>query len=435
VGKTSLLLSKKFCLSILLIATLLCSSNIFILPHQVSAKEKRMRVAVVEFDVKGDVPIRDAGSIIAEMLVTSLSKEEKFDLKERILLKKILKEQSLGATGVIDGNTAVKLGKVYGVEGVITGSVVKWGDILQVNARLVDTTDGSVLKAAQIQSTNSNDIPQLIEQLSQRLAGRQVTFGQEDNSNMEGKFQFQGMKFFEAGENLPAVGERDYSTRFDQNGARYIYAEVAFKNKFYGVKDAKLAMTFKYYKPDGSLFGEFNNDVSVGKDLDDAIYEGGWGWKEKGNWVPGTYTVKIFFENQYVGEEKFKIYSNEDKFTLRSIKFFESGYEFPPSDEIHYRNSFAKETTRYIRTEITFKNKFYGIRDVEVPIVFKYYKPDGSLFGDIPEKFLVKKDLLEADYTTGWGWREPGNWTTGTYTVKIYLDNEYAGEEKLVIYP
>ena len=62
----------------------------------------RMRVAIVEFDVKGELDIKDAGEIIPEMLVTALGATNSFDLKERVLMKRILKEQALSLTGVLD---------------------------------------------------------------------------------------------------------------------------------------------------------------------------------------------------------------------------------------------------------------------------------------------------------------------------------------------
>ncbi|MEJ2201853.1 MAG: hypothetical protein P8X63_12700, partial [Desulfuromonadaceae bacterium] len=41
----------------------------------------RMPVAVVEFDVMGDLGIPDAGAIIAEWMVSALGRTQAFDLK------------------------------------------------------------------------------------------------------------------------------------------------------------------------------------------------------------------------------------------------------------------------------------------------------------------------------------------------------------------
>lgn len=160
--------------------TLLSSLLIFItialasVPSALAADPK-MRVAVFEFDVKGDLGIKDAGSIIAESLITSLTQSNAFALKERVLLKKILEEQSLSGTGIISKETAAEIGKLYGVEGIITGSITKWGRLIQVNARLIGTKDGSVLRGAKIETNDIHEIPFLINALAADISQPQET--------------------------------------------------------------------------------------------------------------------------------------------------------------------------------------------------------------------------------------------------------------------
>lgn len=153
---------QKILLSCYLILTVIA---IPIFPSVLAADQK-MRVAVFEFDVKGDLGIKDAGSIIAESLITSLTQSNAFALKERVLLKKILEEQSLSGTGIISKETAAEIGKLYGVEAIITGSITKWNRLIQVNARLIGTKDGSVLRGAKIETTDINEIPLLVNALA-----------------------------------------------------------------------------------------------------------------------------------------------------------------------------------------------------------------------------------------------------------------------------
>jgi len=58
------------------------------------ANEDKMTVAVVEFQVKGDIGIKDAGAIIAEWMISALIETGKFSLNERVLLAKVLEEQT-----------------------------------------------------------------------------------------------------------------------------------------------------------------------------------------------------------------------------------------------------------------------------------------------------------------------------------------------------
>lgn len=134
--------------------------------------ENKKRVAVVEFQVKGDLGVKDAGSIIAEWMIGSLLKTDKFNLKERVLLKKALEEQALESSGLVDEKTmAAEAGKLHAVEAIVTGSVIKWGDIISVTARVIDTKNGAILSGADVKTQDVNRIPEKIDELAEYMAG------------------------------------------------------------------------------------------------------------------------------------------------------------------------------------------------------------------------------------------------------------------------
>jgi len=136
-----------------------------------SESTNMMSVAVVEFDVKGELGIKDAGAIIAEWMINAVDRTGRFNLKERVLLKKVLEEQNIGMTGLIKGDTASKIGEIYGVNGLVTGSVFKWGNVISVTARLIDTNNGSILQTAGIKATDINSIPGRIDELALMIVG------------------------------------------------------------------------------------------------------------------------------------------------------------------------------------------------------------------------------------------------------------------------
>ncbi len=136
------------------------------------AGDEKMRVAVVEFDVKGDLGIKDAGAIVAEWMISSIGKTGKFDLKERVLLKKVLEEQKLVLSGIMDNKeTVTKIGKLYGIKGIIAGGVLRWGNTISVTARLIDTTTGSIIRTCDLKTSNVDEIPNKIDDLALILAG------------------------------------------------------------------------------------------------------------------------------------------------------------------------------------------------------------------------------------------------------------------------
>jgi len=58
---------------------------------------------------------------------------------------KLMAEQKLQVSGIIDSNTAVRLGKVLGADVILVGNIQKVGEQYQVNARLVNAETAEVL--------------------------------------------------------------------------------------------------------------------------------------------------------------------------------------------------------------------------------------------------------------------------------------------------
>jgi len=95
-------------------------------------KRIKKRVAVFIFDDKADKSWRwwnnkGVGEGIAEMLTTALVKTGNYRVIERRQLDQILKEQDLGASGIVTPQSAAKIGKVLGVELAIMGAVTEFG--------------------------------------------------------------------------------------------------------------------------------------------------------------------------------------------------------------------------------------------------------------------------------------------------------------------
>lgn len=88
------------------------------------------------------------GRALAGMLVSDLSEVPALELVERDRLDAVLAEIELGESGFVDPTTAVTLGRGVGAEAMVLGS---WSVVEQtflMDARVVRTKDGSVVKAA-----------------------------------------------------------------------------------------------------------------------------------------------------------------------------------------------------------------------------------------------------------------------------------------------
>ena len=124
----------------------------------------KRRIGVVGFDVKAPYAAARLGTTATDIMMTELSKTGKFIVVERDKMDKLLDEQKLGQTGVIDPGTAAQVGKVLGLNAILTGSVSQFGaksegkDFLitqskqqivecTVDIRVVDAETGQILFA------------------------------------------------------------------------------------------------------------------------------------------------------------------------------------------------------------------------------------------------------------------------------------------------
>jgi curli biogenesis system outer membrane secretion channel CsgG len=95
-----------------------------------AADAPKPRVAVLEFKNKTEGYAWSwyrAGEAAQDMFVTELVKRGNFRVMERERLEAILEEKNLHLSGDIDPKTAVKLGKMIGVEYLIAGAVTELG--------------------------------------------------------------------------------------------------------------------------------------------------------------------------------------------------------------------------------------------------------------------------------------------------------------------
>jgi len=113
----------------------------------------KRRIAVLDFlDAQGKAT--STGTIIAELLISELFRTEQYEIMERKLLSSLLKEHKLNMSGLVDLSTARRVGKLLGVDYIVTGTVINLGTVLNVNARTIGIETGA------ISATGSADLPQ-----------------------------------------------------------------------------------------------------------------------------------------------------------------------------------------------------------------------------------------------------------------------------------
>lgn len=85
------------------------------------------RIAVMDFENKSQYGGWRVGQGAADMLTTELVKGTDLDVFERERLNSILQEQNFGQSGRVDPSTAAQIGKIIGVDYIVTGAVTEYG--------------------------------------------------------------------------------------------------------------------------------------------------------------------------------------------------------------------------------------------------------------------------------------------------------------------
>jgi TolB-like protein len=142
-----------------------------LLPAAARAEFKKTKIAVLDFQVQGRKNDNaDMGKIVAEWFITALVQEGRFDVIERRLLEKVIEEQKIGVSGLVDEGSASKLGKVLGAKVVITGTVLEFQNVLEVNARILEVESSSIIAAENVKSSSgAARLEDLVVEMAQKI--------------------------------------------------------------------------------------------------------------------------------------------------------------------------------------------------------------------------------------------------------------------------
>jgi curli biogenesis system outer membrane secretion channel CsgG len=123
--------------------------------------QKTHKIAIIEFpNLEGKVS--DLGRYLAEELTTRLFRTGNFRIIERQLMKKMMEEQKLSASGLINPKTASKFGQILGVDALTTGTIADLNNSVKINARLIAVETGSVFAVASVKVPMNKEVQILL---------------------------------------------------------------------------------------------------------------------------------------------------------------------------------------------------------------------------------------------------------------------------------
>jgi TolB-like protein len=113
------------------------------IPKALQMRE-RMSLTVVPFEQKGIVA--EASLSLHDNLINSLVNQHRFQVVDREQLDKILLEQKISRTQLVDRDTALMLGKLVAARSVITGSIIESRKGIEIVARMIDTETSMIIE-------------------------------------------------------------------------------------------------------------------------------------------------------------------------------------------------------------------------------------------------------------------------------------------------
>jgi len=148
------------------------------LANQITAgvtKERKQKIGVLPF-VELDGRPTMLGAFLSEELTTKLFTAGGFEIVERTLLGKVMAQLKLNASGAIDADQAKQIGKLAGVDAIVTGTITDLQSSIALNCRLIDVLTGRVFGAAQTRIVKDDDIKAVMNR-SQGPAGGEENAG------------------------------------------------------------------------------------------------------------------------------------------------------------------------------------------------------------------------------------------------------------------
>jgi len=125
-------------------------------------------VAILPFQERGQ-EVKDMGAKVTDLLFANLVARPEMYLVDREDLKKILEEQELNLSGVVNPTQATQVGQLTGAKILITGSVLAVGEKIYIVAKIIGTETSRVVGQS-VKGDLEDPLDKLVEKLSMSVA-------------------------------------------------------------------------------------------------------------------------------------------------------------------------------------------------------------------------------------------------------------------------
>lgn len=146
----------------------------------IKLQEKKMNIAVLEFEARGGVSKEDAASL-SDAFQGQIIETGEFIVVDRNRIKAILNEQGFQQSEVCSQvECIVEMGKILKVEKMFAGTIGRVGKIYTVNIQVIDIASAQILQnksrrhAGDIEELLTDVIPEIASEMAKELTGKDV---------------------------------------------------------------------------------------------------------------------------------------------------------------------------------------------------------------------------------------------------------------------
>jgi uncharacterized protein YgiM (DUF1202 family) len=118
---------------------------------------------------------------------------------------------------------------------------------------------------------------------------------------------------------------------------------------------------------------------------------------------------------------------------LSSLRFFESGYNLSPYGQRIYGIRFSGSAITYLGWELNLEHEPPNSR-YQFVVKAVWRNPDGSILAQQTLQTYIESDWTTSHHGTGWGFKSPGTWKAGTYSVDVYIEDRKFASGSFEVY-
>lgn len=258
------------------------------------------------------------------------------------------------------------------------------------------------------------------------------------------KAEVTDIKFFEGGKSVVPLGQREYGEEFSRSDSRYIYWELNLRHPA-PRRRLPFDIDAVWYSPEGREFARQTLNTYMDAKWKSSKYTIGRGWMEPGKWKPGTYRVELFFKGRKVAAGGFAITEGRERIekkvydipsiqaNVKSVRFYEGGYNAPPTEERVYGTRFNRATTRYVWWELSLIHPAPGKRrDFRIRHIWR--RGDGSVLANQEMGTFILDSWTNSEHCHSWGSPNVSNWQPGRYSLELYIAGKMIAQGSFQIY-